>query len=780
MVVDPAARETYHGGVTRGAPYFLFAALTLSVFWKFLLWGHTLLRVEAVEAHLGLPDRREPSAWFRSNPPHGGISDNILLLPSSLRIYNEGLKHGELRLWNPYVGAGYPLYGDPVVHPFYPPHLILHSLLSPEGAFGTSLLLHFFFSGTAMFWLLGALGRSRAACALGGAAWMLLGYNAVWFSTAPLLGLSVFGPLAFRSLWLGIRKRDPSAAAPAGMCMGMALLGSHPQHALHFFLFLLAWLAAAVLRERESRPELLRLAILFAPLSIGTGLAAVQTRLETLEHGVMAATDAFEILYGRAGEVLKASLTLILGKALFPPSVPMETEFMAFAGLGVTGLAALGAVRGFREPPFRFAAAASALILAAVFIAPLARLLAGIPLLNLSSPSRWIFVAGFCLTILAARGGDALAASPRWVPLVPAGAALLLAAALTIGLGPLRWPNGAAVETLLGYLLAAGAALAASRRPRLGPPLATGTVLFELLPLFLQYNPHRDPSIMHREPDPIRFVRGREREPWRGTGALGSPCSRPGAIYLPEIVTGHGVLALYGVENIAGFEAMFPSHYARFCREAGGTVTAGGRLIYFHDFGSPLLDLAGLRYLFMPFGIRPPPRFRLLQEEGGLRIYENTAAFPRAWMVAGCVLASDEEEAVRTLRDPSFRPLETVVLQTQEPLPPRLPAPVPGRIAWTDQAPHRRILQVEAEREGFLVLAETDYAGWEATVDGTPVPVYRADVAFRAVPVPAGVHRIEFRFRPSSVRQGLAGSLGCVALTLAFMAWRRRRRFPAA
>jgi uncharacterized membrane protein YfhO len=54
----------------------------------------------------------------------------------------------------------------------------------------------------------------------------------------------------------------------------------------------------------------------------------------------------------------------------------------------------------------------------------------------------------------------------------------------------------------------------------------------------------------------------------------------------------------------------------------------------------------------------------------------------------------------------------------------------------------------------MVVLSETFFPGWKATVDGRAVPIYEADGALRGVVVEAGLHRIDIRYRPISVYAG--------------------------
>jgi uncharacterized membrane protein YfhO len=80
-----------------------------------------------------------------------------------------------------------------------------------------------------------------------------------------------------------------------------------------------------------------------------------------------------------------------------------------------------------------------------------------------------------------------------------------------------------------------------------------------------------------------------------------------------------------------------------------------------------------------------------------------------------------------------------------------------------------------AAQNAFLVLSDTYFPGWKAYVDGKEERIYRANYAFRAIPIRAGAHKVEFTYKPLSFKLGavitLLGILGCVGI--AFVTKRR-------
>jgi len=68
----------------------------------------------------------------------------------------------------------------------------------------------------------------------------------------------------------------------------------------------------------------------------------------------------------------------------------------------------------------------------------------------------------------------------------------------------------------------------------------------------------------------------------------------------------------------------------------------------------------------------------------------------------------------------------------------------------------------------MMVLSDTYYPGWKATIDGEEVEIHEAYGALRGVVVPAGSHEVRFSYHPTLVYIGafltLSGILALGAL----------------
>ncbi|MBM3746925.1 MAG: YfhO family protein [Acidobacteria bacterium] len=127
------------------------------------------------------------------------------------------------------------------------------------------------------------------------------------------------------------------------------------------------------------------------------------------------------------------------------------------------------------------------------------------------------------------------------------------------------------------------------------------------------------------------------------------------------------------------------------------------------------------------------------------KVYENTQALPRFFLVGRLRHARSLDEAAARLRSRDFDPrVEAVVEGAFE-----LGSSGGGTVQVIEYALRRVALETDAAAPAFLVTSETHYPGWRVRVDGREQPIYYTNVAFRGLAVPAGRHRVEFEFTPS-------------------------------
>lgn len=172
------------------------------------------------------------------------------------------------------------------------------------------------------------------------------------------------------------------------------------------------------------------------------------------------------------------------------------------------------------------------------------------------------------------------------------------------------------------------------------------------------------------------------------------------------------------------------------------------------------------------------PRPQLANEDGKTRTYLNPGYFPRAYVVGQALAAADAGDALQKVLASADSLDRLVVIEGARDLPQSLlqESPPPDATISAFQSTLNRVrLTVRSDAPGMLVLADTYYPGWRATVDGTPTPVYRANSVVRAIYLPEGTHAVEFTFRPPDfIVAALVSLLTAVAMGGALL-WTARR-----
>ncbi len=156
-------------------------------------------------------------------------------------------------------------------------------------------------------------------------------------------------------------------------------------------------------------------------------------------------------------------------------------------------------------------------------------------------------------------------------------------------------------------------------------------------------------------------------------------------------------------------------------------------------------------------------RWRLLTQTSQVDIYENGRALPRAWLVTDALYLAEQTtlDVIRTGKLPNgqvWEPLHTALVDTVVTL--SGARDVSGsRAEVTKHEPSRIGIKTSSTSPAILVLSENHYPGWRAYVDGQSVETLRVNYNQRGVLLPAGVHNVEFVYRPKSILLGLIISL---------------------
>jgi hypothetical protein len=174
------------------------------------------------------------------------------------------------------------------------------------------------------------------------------------------------------------------------------------------------------------------------------------------------------------------------------------------------------------------------------------------------------------------------------------------------------------------------------------------------------------------------------------------------------------------------------------------------------------------------------PELQHLEQLDGVSVYENLEAGDRAFLVTDVQNVSPET-VLPTLLSPDFNWRQSALITESLPAEQeaQLAAGSPatgGEVNITRYEPQEITIVVGSSDTAFLVLADAYYPGWQALLDGRPVPVYETNEVLRGVFVPAGTHEIQFQFRPRILQIALVLALfgTVIALGVVALTWRRQ------
>jgi hypothetical protein len=723
----------------------------------------------------------------------------------------EALRNFQLPLWNPHEALGIPLFAQ-MMHSVLHPVSLIGAILFPHAGMDVFILIYIMLAALGSALLARVLGASWGSAAVTGLGYGLSGYLLGMDSIIQYQCAAATAPWALIGLRMAGERRRFGIVAAAAAVAALHFAGD-PQWTT------IAVLLGTALAIDAGGMKGLRNATI--GVAIGTALAGIQliptmtylretvraTGLDSLDR-LQWALSPWRIIefiapgfFGSSGAGLeKWPVFMWLGGQIrtgfempFVPSVYVGASVFVLAAAGLSHSRATRIV------------GISSLILLWLALGTNAgaeQLTHLIPVWGKFRYSeKFVGSLTLCLTVLAAFGAERLAKQPTRFWVVVAGGAGLAALASALFLTNWRGFDSSFTGTVAraaapvarhnltiglvhaGLTLLAFACLVvvALRRPQLRIyfPLAVAALVFLQLSVAAPFAMHSGDRAV-RDDHPLAQIAG-----------IGEP---------PRVLTPIEKNYLYpegidqldgqiGAQSHLGAPAYnVPSRIDQFNTYTGLRPWRFDKLIRtFNDqFGFD--SVIALRLFATTHAIIKDPYFpdemqvAKAASQDGVKVLDNREWGFTGWKVPHrpwaifaekVATASNEKDALATLVKTLAREESTVVLEGA-PQPKALGA---GQVLEIVRNSNWLRIDATSPSDGILVVNDSYWPGWRATIDGHAVPIWRADYLVRAVAWPAGRHILEMRYDPPEVRIGwfisLIGALALAALSA--FEWRRKR-----
>ncbi|MEA2327140.1 MAG: hypothetical protein QOE68_2099 [Thermoanaerobaculia bacterium] len=695
---------------------------------------------------------------------NGFLLDHVLQMVPWQRQVRESFAQHHWPLWNPAMDSGEVLAAGMQAAPLNPINLI--ALLLPldlATTFTASMV--FFLAALFTFAFARELECSEGASLIAAAGYTLCS------------GMAFFGTWPHGRSWcvlpfvlLGVRRvvRDRNLRALVLLTIAFVLLivFGHPETMLHVVTIgaIYGVFELIPIRRNALRPTL---------LAISAGVIALLLTAITLLPFIAALPWSFDYRIRQnppppatVHEISKAIRATFLpyygGASWHTPT--SEWDFgLARVGSVILSLALIASARLLRRRDARFFAVLCAIGLLASWKAPpIDPFLRLLPLFKIAFNDRLGFAATLSMSLLAAMAFDARA--PRidrrivmvMLALLTIATAFFWRMQLTLGVDPKLLLAGAAAE-LLGLTILFAALGTRSQRA------AAAMVVLAIAAQRVVEDGNIHPTIPRRMFYPsVPLIAAVPRESLFRFTAIGN-------MVIPNVAT------MYGLEDVRGYSAMTFYPYV----ETMGLWSAQKRTYRdVSDLSLPFLSFLGVRHAITPRTMDPPPGWRVIADDRSSRLIENSRAIPRVF-VPRRIRFTDSDDTILKEMAVATDFAEEAWVRAEE----------PARMIENGEATlriqrrgSRYEIDADARTPSRIVISESGWPGWRASVDGTRVPIEQANRAFLSVRIPSGHHHVRVIYLPDSFVAGRAISIGTLALLVVVVGFsiRKRRRNLAA
>lgn len=717
-------------------------------------------------------------------------------------------------LWNPYLYGGYPSVGDPQSMTWYLPAIVARWL----GSWNLLAIAGFTIASVTMYGLVWTLTQCRVAAAVAGVIYGLSGFFHSHMGHVNMVHSAAWIPLALLAVENLGRKRAPAWIAVGAFALANVVLAGHPQMVALAGLVSAAYSVMALSQSQRPRTTVFTSIAAMHLLAVGLSTILLLPMFELAHASVRADLD-WETF--SSDSFPPAQIPMLLFPFLFGGAHDVSTGYFGRSNLTeITGFAgllslfwvavALGCSQERRRVYFWLGTAAVAFVAALGRNTPLYTLLYWTPFLNkFRIPPRYFLILTIAAAVLAGYGVAAVRQASLQIRMrswrraavalaAAAGAALAACAAVLLGgvydkylsrnsvalaeALPLR--NG----SVYWQLLVTAVFLVVSyrwfqNRSRIAAALLLLLTVLDVgvFAVMIEGGTRHGPGWSHVPECPPELVSIRESLHRDGQRLVCLETDGPVANGRPNLSQ------LWEIPVTHGYNPLILSRHAQMLR----TLLLGVDSLDLLQPEDRSLDLFSARYLLVPdrmlesipeLGDAGNGRWKRVQDHPHGVLFENQQCLPRAWIAHRCVRLPPEQilETIVGSMFPDgsrFDPLAVALTETSLPMfENALPeTPHSSAVERIDVADASVTVELQCDSAGILVVGDSDYAGWQATIDGVPAEVHRVHYVLRGVVVPPGRHTVHFVYRPRSFLLGSA----ITGASLLMCGWLSTRRRPS-
>lgn len=702
------------------------------------------------------------------------------------------IRAGQIPYWNPYSGAGAPLMASYQVALLYPPNW-LHIIFASPYVMGVLTIGHLWWAGLGMWRLTERLGLTVFGRGVSVLSYGLSAYLIGRVGIFPAAQAMTWLPWLFSAAILVCNTRRWRDVGLLGLIFGLQALTGHAQTTFYSLLALtlyMLWRMSRDWSQDQFSGTLRKTGLLLSGGVLGVALASWQLllSLEFFRESQRASGLDYEVLSNISFAPTRLITLLMphffgtpINGTYLTPGEGIYFEQIAYFGF-IPFIAVLFAFEGWfrrrkkpnlytiwQDVPFWFGLSLLGILLAFGQFMPYYEFLYdNAPSFNLfAQPARWLLLPTFGFSILAGIGIENWLPSPRrkyWVRIANVGAGLIvimsLALRLTIDDETIRVVAESTI--VLGLqILAAGWLSFYKWQGLSGLQLRTWQVgVWSLIAIDLAWasfgmNPSVSRDIYRVEAD----TSVTQRVYWQSDYAEETRYETYFDLSDYDIaprkwqeLRDTGLPNFNILSQTATFNSFNPlqvghhQNYLDLIEAQGANADA-------------LLRAAAVN---TTYGEITPTGWTTARESV---ISSAPTPAPKAWLVSEVQWVSANQAMETTLLDPTWNPTEKVFLQGAGD---SQVFPV-GNIMTVElnaEDSQRREYRVQSDVPAILVMAYTHYPGWTATLNSEEVELYRANLAFQAIEIPAGTSEIVVEYDAPYETEGVSLTLIALAIIL--------------